>query len=122
MANAQCWDCGDVSRMMPVPGSGGRMDDDFSRYATFRGAKCGALRVGFFEPDHEGFGQTATRWMPLPGTRPESFADVPRTVADAASEAILCMQAGALRGAILLARAVIEATAKDQSVRSGSLS
>ena len=99
------------------------MDDEFSRYATFRCAGCGALSVGFFEPDHEGFGQTVTRWVPLPGTQQrESFADVPPSVADAAAEVVLCMQAGALRGAIMLARAVIEVTAKDKGVTDGSLS
>jgi hypothetical protein len=97
MASTQCWDCGEISRMLPVPGSGGRMDDDFSRYATFRCAGCGALSVGFFEPDHEGFGRTIARWMPLPGTNRESFADVPPSVADAAAEAVLCMQVGAMR-------------------------
>jgi hypothetical protein len=60
--------------------------------------------------------------MPLPGTQRESFADVPPSVADAAAEAVLCMQAGTLRGAIMLARAVIEATAKDKGVTHGSLS
>jgi hypothetical protein len=100
------------------------MDDDFSRYATFRCQDCGALSAGFFEPDNQGFGGTVTRWMPLPGTQPESesFADVPPSVAEAASEALLCVQAGALRGAILLARAVIEATAKDKGIAVGSLS
>ena len=108
--------------MLPVPGSGGHMDDDFSRYATFRCAGCGALSVGFFEPDHQGFGGIVARWMPLPGTNRESFVDVPPSVADAAAEAVLCMQTGALRGAILLARAVIEDTAKDKGVTDGSLS
>src|SRR5258708_37733778 len=108
--------------MEPIPDSGGRMDDDFSRYATFRCTVCGAQSVGFFEPDHQGFVGTVTRWMPLPGTQRESFADVPPSVADAAAEAVLCMQTGALRGAILLARAVIEATAKDKDVTDGSLS
>jgi hypothetical protein len=60
--------------------------------------------------------------MPWPGKEQrESFADVPPSVADAAAEAVLCMQAGALRGSILLARAVIEATAKDKGVTNGSL-
>jgi Domain of unknown function (DUF4145) len=110
--------------MVPVPGSGGHMDDEASRYATFRCADCGALSVGFFEPDREGLVQTVIRWVPLPGTQQqrESFADVPLSVADAAAEAVLCMQAGAPRGAIMLARAVIEATAKDKGVVKGSLS
>jgi hypothetical protein len=98
------------------------MDDQFSRYATFRCGGCSALSVGFFEPDPEGVGQTAIRWMPLPGTQGrESFVDVPPSVADAAAEAVLCLQEGAVRGSILLARAVIEATAKDKGVTSGGL-
>ena len=62
-------------------------------------------------------------WMPQPGTTTdgESFADVPASVADAAAEAVLCLEAGAPRGAILLARAAIEATAKDRGVTKGSL-
>jgi hypothetical protein len=60
--------------------------------------------------------------MPLPGKgQRESFGDVPPSVADAAAEAVLCMQAGALRGSILLARAVIEASAKDKGVTKGTL-
>ncbi|HEV8525958.1 MAG TPA: DUF4145 domain-containing protein [Actinomycetes bacterium] len=99
------------------------MDDEISRYATFRCADCGALSVGFFERDREGWGTTVARWMPLPGTQQqESFSDVPPSVADAAAEAVLCMQARAPRGAILLARAVIEATAKDKGVTDGTLS
>ena len=99
------------------------MDDEFSHYATFKCASCRALSIGFFEADLEGIGhQFAIRWVPLPGKgQRESFADVPPAVADAAAEAVLCLQAGALRGAILLARAVIEATAKDRGVTTGSL-
>jgi hypothetical protein len=108
--------------MLAVPGTGGRMDGDFDRYATFRCGGCGALSVGFFERDDEGFGGTTVRWMPLPGTKGESFTDVPHPVADAAKEAVLCMEAGGTRGAVLLARAVIEATAKDKGVTTGSLS
>ncbi len=98
------------------------MDDEFSRYATFRCETCNALSVGFFVPDHDSISGMNVRWMPVPGTKRESFADVPLPVADAAAEAVLCLQSGALRGAILLARAVIEATAKDNGIASGSLS
>ena len=64
----------EINRMQPIPDSGGRMDDDISRYATFRCAGCGALSIGFFEPDREGWGATVVRWMPLPGSQRESFA------------------------------------------------
>jgi hypothetical protein len=109
--------------MLPVPGSGTGVADGDGQGATFRCQGCGALSWGYFEPDTQGFGGTVIRWMPLPGTTTdgESFADVPASVADAAAEAVLCMQAGAPRGAILLARAVIEATAKDRGVTKGNL-
>lgn len=95
MARTQCWDCGEVSRMLPLPGSGGRMDDEFSRYATFRCGGRGALSVGFFEPDHEGVWPDGHPVGPATGhSAAEAFEDVPVSVADGAAEAVLCMQAG----------------------------
>src|SRR5258708_21446970 len=120
MASTQCWDCGEVARMLPVPGTGGATDD--GRYSTFTCQECGSPSLCFFEPDQECWGQMAARWVPLPGLNSkESFSDVPARVAEAAAEAVLCMHAGARRGAILLARAVIEATAKDKGVTGGNL-
>ncbi|WP_447924743.1 DUF4145 domain-containing protein [Georgenia muralis] len=52
-------------------------------------------------------------WYPRSGERRE-FIDVPGHIADAASEATLCFSVGAYRAAGSLARAVVEATAKDK--------
>lgn len=59
-------------------------------------------------------------WIPQSVTRP-TFPDVPDNIADAASEAHACLSIQAYRGAVALARAVVEATAKDQGVTSGNL-
>jgi len=60
------------------------------------------------------------KWVPVTGTgRP--FEDVPTHIASAASEAYECHSIGAHRGAGSLARAVIEATAKDKGITSGNL-
>lgn len=51
----------------------------------------------------------------------KGFPDVPEGIASVANEAYLCGSAGALSGAVVLARAVIEATAKEQGIVSGNL-
>jgi hypothetical protein len=50
-------------------------------------------------------------WNPPPGIG-KDFPDIPPHLAAVASEAYLCRNVGALRGAIILARTVIEGTAK----------
>jgi hypothetical protein len=59
-------------------------------------------------------------WYPLHAIGKE-FPDVPQQIAEAASEAYKCANISAFRGAVLLARSVIEATAKDKGVTQGSL-
>jgi hypothetical protein len=59
-------------------------------------------------------------WSPQ-GTERRVYADVPDAIARVASEAHACASIGARTGAILLARTVVEATAKDQGVVSGNL-
>lgn len=51
----------------------------------------------------------------------KDFPDVPEHIASAANEAHQCMSIGAHRGAIALARAVVEATAKDHKIVKGAL-
>lgn len=51
----------------------------------------------------------------------KSFPDVPPEIASAASEAHTCRNANAKRAAILMARSVIEATAKDKGITTGNL-
>ncbi|MFJ3867629.1 DUF4145 domain-containing protein [Streptomyces nigra] len=59
-------------------------------------------------------------WTPRRALRP-SFPDVPEQIAQAASEAHACLSIQAFRGAVALARAVVEATAKDKGITSGRL-
>lgn len=49
------------------------------------------------------------------------FPDIPEHIAEPASEAFKCFSIGAYRAAVLLARAVIEASAKDKDITTGSL-
>lgn len=59
-------------------------------------------------------------WLPKFGAS-ETFPDVPEHIASAATEATLCFSAGAYRAVGSLARAVVEATAKDNGATKGSL-
>ncbi len=49
------------------------------------------------------------------------FEEVPEHIADAASEAYACFSIRSYRAAILMARSVLEATAKDKGVEKGNL-
>ncbi|WP_224049612.1 DUF4145 domain-containing protein [Arthrobacter sp. NicSoilB4] len=51
----------------------------------------------------------------------KNFPDVPEHIASAADEAYRCRSINALRGAILLARGVVEATAKERGIDKGML-
>lgn len=51
----------------------------------------------------------------------KDFPDVPTQIAAAASEAHICLGAGSPRGAVALARAVVESVAKDKGILKGSL-
>lgn len=55
------------------------------------------------------------QWEPQQIRRP-SFPDVPPEIAETASEAHACLGIGAARGAVALARAVVEATAKAKGI------
>lgn len=62
-------------------------------------------------------------WFPQPPRviSVKLFPDVPHAIASAASEAYRCRQTCANRAAILLARSVIEATAKQKGIITGQL-
>ena len=62
----------------------------------------------------------AWRWHPV-DTRGKRYPDVPSEIAAAASEAHRCMAVKAYRGAVLLARSVIESSAKDKGMTTGTL-
>jgi hypothetical protein len=60
------------------------------------------------------------RWRPSV-TETKEYPDVPDHIAEAATEAYECDSCEHYRGSILLARAVIEATAKDKGITTGTL-
>ena len=68
---------------------------------------------------HE-WGEWNGSWLPKLGDSAD-FEDVPEHIAAAASEATLCLSMSAYRAVGALARAVIEATAKDKQVNGSSL-
>jgi hypothetical protein len=98
------------------------------RYGPFQCDECGVMSIG-----HGQFSQgamTVEAQMIAPDAPlswlPERFSgkpypDVPEHIASAASEAHTCFSAQAYRGAIILARAVVEATAKDKGATTGTL-
>jgi hypothetical protein len=59
-------------------------------------------------------------WIPRVGVGQE-YADVPEHIAAAASEAHACQSIRAYRAAVMLARSVVEATAKAKGITDGSL-
>ncbi|PPH83449.1 hypothetical protein C5C50_05290 [Rathayibacter sp. AY1D9] len=65
--------------------------------------------------------ETALAWLPLAAEAPE-IEDVPVAIARAAKEAYTSVSIGNYMAAILMARTVIEATAKASGITSGDLS
>lgn len=61
-----------------------------------------------------------TDWVPA-FVQGQDYPDVPSHVATPASEAHRCRSINALMSSILMARAVIEAVAKDNGIKTGSL-
>ena len=72
--------------------------------------------VGAFGP---GDGRMEEYWPRTVGGK--DFPDVPTHLAEAADEAHRCLSIDAFRAAVAMARAVVEATAKEQGVDSGNL-
>lgn len=59
-------------------------------------------------------------WEPTRVRRPE-FPDVPEQIAETAAEAHACLSVGANRGAVALARAVVESTGKAKGAKTRNL-
>lgn len=68
-----------------------------------------------------GFTDEWEEYWPKPGANGKEFPDVPKAVATAASEAHLCLTARSPRGAVALARAVVESVAKNKGITTGRL-
>jgi hypothetical protein len=131
MASTTCWKCLRVAHMTPVEGSAAverhALYEDIM--GCFRCDGCGALNIAIArrwsakqDPLTWLAGKKNAEWKPQP-LRPvvvKTFPDVPAEIAQAASEAHRCLQVSG-RAAVLMARSVIEATAKHKGVTKGRL-
>lgn len=129
MASRTCWNC-NVLTQLDEGDEPEKMRGLDVWSLDFRCTECGAMSIGMLdgeaddEPGHVLWrieNETPQiRWIPsqAPG---KVYVDVPPHIADTADEAHRCHSIAASRAAILLARSVIEATAKDKGVASGSL-
>lgn len=130
MASTICGWCGDRTHMAlqtepkVVPSREG-----YVYTATFRCSSetCQRLSIGSFwrrasysNPKVEMVKEPGLEWEPKSIRRP-SFEHVPRQIAETASEAHACLSISAYRGSVALARAVVEATAKDHNIVKGPL-
>ncbi|BCW67004.1 hypothetical protein NicSoilB4_17670 [Arthrobacter sp. NicSoilB4] len=98
--------------------------------AAFKCDNCRRLSIGgSLGPENQGAAAAISpNWWdsrPISWTpqvvNGKNFPDVPEHIASAADEAYRCRSINALRGAILLARGVVEATAKERGIDKGML-
>ncbi|MFJ2719388.1 DUF4145 domain-containing protein [Streptomyces sp. NPDC087437] len=142
MASTICGWCGDRTHMTmalepyqlppatwPRNNYGLRDDDRPVYMAAFRcsNENCFRLSIGWKDlykvvpgSAKARIAQEALQWEPQKIRRPD-FPDVPSEIAATASEAHACLSIGAARGAVALARAVVEATAKAKGVTGGGI-
>src|SRR5690606_22866112 len=128
MASRVCWRCR-VSAHQAVWGEPTKLPGTDVWFLAFNCDECGALSLAETRND-TGTTHVAKSHMSQPGAvltwHPASalgkdFPDVPDHIAAAASEAHTCHSVNAYRAAILMARAVVEAIAKDKGATEGQL-
>ncbi|MBI0141913.1 DUF4145 domain-containing protein [Bifidobacterium sp. W8106] len=138
MASRICWHCGRFSHMTP---QGSLISGDLNNapvyaevwFAIFKCDSCGYATLGMIDYNfslsdvdvsqaQEDFlnDSEEIKWIPEAAVGME-YEDVPTEIASVASEAYSCCSISAYRSAVLMARTVLEATAKDKGVTSGSL-
>ncbi len=113
--------------MFTLEGQVRRFDRQYRHYrfdAGYRCAHCqGVTVVRWLQPEpmnpDPDKGSEMVRYPQAVDIR--EFPDVPDAIAGTAKEAWACFSIGANRGAIALARAVIESTAKDKGITTGNL-
>lgn len=137
MASRVCWSCGVYAHMklgnnsMSIKKLG--YDYQSTLQAMFICDQCETASVGLlevrkaeittlrpFELERLMEDSPALKWLPQSGIG-KDFPDVPLQIAAPASEAFSSRSINAYRGAILLARAVVEATAKNKGITKGML-
>ena len=131
MAVRTCWACSSRSHMTLKGGLQFGRDVDEGSEAEVAGIltcdECEAVnfaRAWLIQGELSHFNMTADvwfqsfaklDWFPLTGDRP-AFPDVPEHISQVASEAYATRSIDAFRASIILARAVIEATAKEKGI------
>jgi hypothetical protein len=133
MASRTCWNCGKVAHMTPIAGSAATTKGLLfvEVMGCFQCDNCRApsiAKASGLQGNQDSLAWLARKktkeWLPQsPHVVPvKVFPDVPAAIAATASEAYRCRQVcNANRAAIILARSVIEATAKDKGIITGSL-
>ncbi|WP_454892194.1 DUF4145 domain-containing protein [Alloscardovia omnicolens] len=128
MANRICWNCGISSHMTQYAQP---YKTDTQTIIMCRCDNCNAPNIAIIN-ETKLYERTeranlnndydeVDEWLPTE-PRGKEYADVPNQIADAASEAYACYSIRSYRAAILLARSVLEACAKDKGITTGSLS
>ena len=136
MASRDCWSCG-IHSHMTTAGPPALSKNKRSWWRPYKCDSCGALSIAQVrqfivlsmgqkreaetpQEASDNWPETISEWHPQQSLG-RRFDDVPEHIADAASEAYACYQIRSYRAAILMARSVVEATAKDQGITKGSL-
>lgn len=127
MVARDCWYCRARAHMEPTS-AGSRSSDQRKLFKAFICANCQAMSIGvvqvseyaFFDHDVYDDASAWIEWLPLVSAG-RRFEEVPSVIAEAASEAYSCHSFGAYRAAVLMARSVVEALAKDKGHTSGNL-
>lgn len=113
-----CWSCEAFAQMEPVSGSIDLRGRPGATTTAFSCLNCGQISISIFVNPSGSLPETL--WVPSSPIGKE-FTHVPEHIAGAADESHRCHSYGAYRAAVLLARSVVEATAKDKGVSQGSL-
>jgi Domain of unknown function (DUF4145) len=138
MASTTCTYCGKITHMTEFGRAISRLrgqstypiDSPLAVEAPFNCDNCGRLAIAYGvavgDPNAiDGLARwewadPPIEWVPKVGVGRE-YPDVPEHIAPAASEAHACQSISAHRAAVMLARAVIEATAKAKEITTGTL-
>ena len=131
VAGRVCWFCERYSNMRWVDGISTTVPHGYvDVMGAFACDSCGHLSLALARIYQHEYGhnvqislieaEDSIQWLP-PKALSKDFADVPSAIAAAASEVHSCLSINANRAAIALARAVVEATAKEKNVTKGNL-
>ncbi len=134
MASTTCGRCGRLAHMEPasslhktaIPGRGVQFEAVYKCPNCRRLNMASELQEGRGDTGVAGLEAAAARkwsepqWLPR-HQEVRDFPDVPAEIAAAASEATLCFSVGAYRAVGALARAVVEATAKEKGATGANL-